>query len=186
MLFRDARGEKISEVSQRALVDYATRLAPLYAGVLASSKPRATPGPGEDAEGVAILALRAMRQLMELKKFARVGYQAPPQSLWGEIHRIHGLASRLGVGPAFEAAEHERRPVLLRQPGDLLVQHRPQVLRGERLRRARVAVRGRPDYERFRGVVPTSDGGVSAGASPTLTHRNPRSRSSRLSKSFSR
>src|SRR4051812_30296127 len=57
MLFRDARGEKISDVSQRALVDYSTRLAPLYAAVLASSKLKGGPGPGEDAEGVAILAL---------------------------------------------------------------------------------------------------------------------------------
>ncbi|HEX2566978.1 MAG TPA: hypothetical protein VHL85_08960 [Burkholderiales bacterium] len=93
MLFRDARGEKISDVSQRALVDYATRMAPLYAAALAALKP----APGENQEGVALLALRAMRQLMELKKFARVGYQAPPQTLWSEIHRVHALASRLGV-----------------------------------------------------------------------------------------
>ena len=93
MLFRDARGEKISDVSQRALVDYATRMASLYGAVLTSYKPAAK----DDPEGLAVLALRAMRQLMELKKFARIGYQAPPQALWGEIHRIHALASRLGV-----------------------------------------------------------------------------------------
>ena len=93
MLFRDARGEKISDVSQRALVQYSTRMGPLYAAALASLKPAA----GDTPEPVAVLALRAMRQLMELKKFARVGYQAPPQTLWSEIHRVHALASRLGV-----------------------------------------------------------------------------------------
>ncbi|HEY6822594.1 MAG TPA: hypothetical protein VI321_11300 [Burkholderiales bacterium] len=93
MLFRDARGERISDVSQRALVDYSTCLAPLYAAALGAAKPAS----GENQEAVGVLALRAMRQLMELKKFARVGYQAPPQTLWGEIHRVHALASRLGV-----------------------------------------------------------------------------------------
>ena len=105
MLFRDARGEKISDVSQRALVDYSTRMAPLYAAALSSLKP----APGEDQENVALLALRAMRQLMELKKFARVGYQMPPQALWSDIHGVHALANRLGVLRT-QAAAYPKEP----------------------------------------------------------------------------
>lgn len=94
-MIHDPRGERISEVSQRALAGYATRMAELYAGAIDELQ---APLEGDEAisQG-ALLALRAMRCAIELKALARIAYQSPDAALWRLVQRIHARATALAV-----------------------------------------------------------------------------------------
>ena len=94
-MFHDPRGDRISEVSQRALAAYARHMAGLYLYALDLLQ---APLEGDDAiSRGALNSLRAMRCAMEIKKLGRIAYQAPDLELWRLIHRIHARAGELKV-----------------------------------------------------------------------------------------
>ena len=93
-LFRDARGEQVSDVSYTALSRYSRRTAALFQACLADAAPG---GEKEALEGIALLALRAMRALMCAKKLERMAYRMPEPALWEAARALQQRASQLGV-----------------------------------------------------------------------------------------
>jgi hypothetical protein len=94
-LFRDARGEQLSEASLAALGQYYRRIAALYEQALKSL----APGRRSDEElgRVSVMALRGLRALAQRNKLMHFAYRASDPELWEAIARILELALALGV-----------------------------------------------------------------------------------------
>lgn len=95
MLYRDARGEQISDLSLKALTDYSKRIAALYSAAL-ETMPR-TGATEEDKQGMALMACRAMIAARRRKKLSRVAYRAPEPEQWQAIAAIYARSQSFGV-----------------------------------------------------------------------------------------
>jgi hypothetical protein len=93
-LFRDARGEQVSEVSFGALARYSRRMAALLQAGLGDI---AVGGEKEAAAEAALFAVRAMCSLMCAKKLDRMAYRMPEPALWEATRALQHRAGQLGV-----------------------------------------------------------------------------------------
>ena len=93
-LFRDARGEQVSDLSYNALSSYSRRMAKLLHACLESAAPGAEK---EALEEIGLFALRAMRALMCAKKLERMAYRMPELALWEAARALQLRAGQLGV-----------------------------------------------------------------------------------------
>lgn len=93
-LFRDARGEQVSDLSYNALSRYSWRIATLLQACLGDS---ASGAEKEAAEEMTLFALRAMRALMCAKKLERMAYRMPEPALWEAARALQLKAGRLGA-----------------------------------------------------------------------------------------
>ena len=93
-LFRDTRGDQVSDMSLGALNQYYQRAALAYAAALDALPREAAKDVQEHA---AVLACRGMSALVHRKKLLHVGYRTPDTALWETINRIYARARGLGV-----------------------------------------------------------------------------------------
>ena len=94
LLFRDARGDQVSEPSLVALNQYYRRAALAYASAL-DALPR--DAAKEVQEHAPLLACRGMAALVQRKKLLHIGYRSPDAELWETVNRIYIRARALGV-----------------------------------------------------------------------------------------
>lgn len=95
MLFRDPRGEQISEPSLKALAGYSRRIAALYAAALEAMP--CTGASEGDKQSAALMACRAMNAAGRSKKLARIAYRASESEQWQTIAAIYARAQAFGV-----------------------------------------------------------------------------------------
>ena len=93
-LFRDARGEQVSDISFTALARYSKRMAILLQACLDDAAPG---GEKEMLEEATLFAVRAMRALMSAKKLERMAYRMPEPALWEAARVLQHKAGQLGV-----------------------------------------------------------------------------------------
>ncbi len=122
----------------------ARTVASLQAGGTAARASRRNTAPSAAPSGAS--PRRASRALSRSRPSASRRLERPLAPLQ--------LRRRPGPGDALEVAEDDRQAVLLRQPGDLLVQRRQQVVRGRRPGRRRVAQPSVPPPFRARAAGP--------------------------------
>ncbi len=96
MLFRDSRGDQVTEGSLVALNVYLNRMPAFYRHAIEHMPVRAK-WDEEDREYALLMTCRAMRQMASRKKLMHFAYRTVEPELWGHMNRIYARAKAFGV-----------------------------------------------------------------------------------------
>lgn len=96
MLFRDARGDQVSEGSWVALNMYLNRMPAFYRHAL-DQLPTTAKWDDEDREYALLMACRAMRLMVGRKKLLHFAYRSVDPELWGHINRVYARSKVFGI-----------------------------------------------------------------------------------------
>ncbi|MEO8203757.1 MAG: hypothetical protein ABI630_07835 [Betaproteobacteria bacterium] len=96
MLFRDSRGDQVSEGSWVALNMYLDRVPGFYRHAMEQLPPMAGWN-DEDREYALVTTCRAMLLMVRRKKLLHYAYRTVESDLWGHMNRVHARARVFGV-----------------------------------------------------------------------------------------
>jgi hypothetical protein len=96
MLFRDARGDQVSEGSWVALNMYLNRMSAFYRNAI-EQMPTTAKWEDEDREYALLMTGRAMRLMVARKKLLHFAYRTVEPDLWGHMSRVYTRSKTFGV-----------------------------------------------------------------------------------------
>ena len=96
MLFRDTRGDQVSEGSWVALNMYLKRVPDFYRQAIEQLPPLAK-SDDEDRDYALLMTCRAMRLMASRKKLVHFAYRTVEPDVWGHMNRVYSRAKAFGL-----------------------------------------------------------------------------------------